>query len=272
MNEQGGLDSFHNVLFAGCQAAVDASTNHFSIQAEQVTADVGAFWVSPSNPDSVGLTNSIILGTIGTASSYSAQDLATAASFQSNGAGNYYLAPGSPQRQAGTARLSPQLLAELPQKSTWPPLALPAGMTLPGSLTLLPTAARYAGGAPDLGYYYDALDYTVCNSTNLGVLTVLPGTAVAFRLDLPPDQYYVPNSQFYGLVLRENSSLVAHGLPTGQSSSPTSNRCRSSRNIPATPPSCRSSYPTTPTPRVPSWTFVSATSTSRWKDTWSPPD
>jgi hypothetical protein len=48
-------------------------------------------------------------------------------------------------------------------------------------------ASRYTNGAPDIGYYYDALDYTVASLTvSGGNVTVLPGTAIATRNEYIP--------------------------------------------------------------------------------------
>ena len=50
-------------------------------------------------------------------------------------------------------------------------------MTISGQLTLFPQAVRYTGGAPDLGYAYDPLDYTIADMVvqGGGTIVVLPG-------------------------------------------------------------------------------------------------
>ena len=87
---------------------------------------------------------------------------------------------------------------------------------------MAPQASRYTNGAPDLGYYYDALDYSVANLTlSGGNLTVLPGTAIAVRND------YIPNGCWQGImktathilyvegiVVQQGASFVSHGTPT----------------------------------------------------------
>ena len=213
VNEFGGTDGFHNVLFAGCFDAVAGNTNSYAVEMEQVTADVSNLWDSAVSPSRLALTNSIIFGNVGSVSAYSAQNITVApdpTEFQTNGTGNYYLAAGSSLRQSGTANISARLRTELQQKTTSPPLAFPQLMNLTGNLTLMPQVARYTNGAPDRGYYYDALDYTVAWMTVSGSITVEPGTAIGVRNEpIPGASRYT----WYGLDLRENSSVVSRGMP-----------------------------------------------------------
>ena len=213
MNQFGGTDSFHNVLFAGCGEAVNASTNGFAVEAEQVTANVDNFWYSSFLPSRVSLTNSIVFGNEVTAPILSTVNVAfnpDPTNFQATGAGNYYLAATSPLHKSGSTGISPRLLTEFQHKTTQPPIAFPACMQASGVLTLVPQAQRYTNGAPDLGYYYDALDYTVAWITSWGTITVLPGTAIGFRDDPLTASTYT----FWGFDLRENSSFISHGTPT----------------------------------------------------------
>jgi alpha-tubulin suppressor-like RCC1 family protein/sugar lactone lactonase YvrE len=210
---QGATDSLHNVLFAGCGTAVGALTNFNEIDAEQVTADVTDFWEGPSAPVRINLTNSIILGTLGSGSTVSSQNVAPNPSytdFQTLDYANYYLATNT-YRQAGTANISPRLLAELRGKTTYPPVAFTPYTQISGDLTLLPQAPRYTNGAPDLGYYYPALDYTVANMILMGgSITVEPGTVIAVANE------YVPAYDCFtveGFDIREGSSFVSHGTP-----------------------------------------------------------
>ena len=211
----GSTDSLHNVLFSACGAAVGASINSIAVEAEQVMADVADFCLASSPPGRIALTNSIILG-----NSVSAQDFSTvnvafnpdATNFQPVVAGNYYLAANSPLHGAGMANISPRLQMELQGKSTCPPMAMSPFSQNNGAITLSPQVPRYTNGAPDLGYYYDALDYTVANMTNLpnASITVLPGTAIGFC------NIYVPAAgiaTWWGFTLREGSSFISHGTP-----------------------------------------------------------
>ena len=207
-------DSLHNVLFADCGAAVGAATNSISIQGEQVTADVGAFCLANATPSLIALTNSIVWGNSPEASSLSTVNVAfnpDTTNFASADAGNYYLTTGSPLHNAGTSGISPRLQNELKNKTTCPPVVIPADTTNSGAMTLAPQAQRYTNGAPDLGYYYDALDYTVGMLVlNGGTVTVLPGTAIGLRNE------YLPGAGVYswwGFRLNQGSVFTSHGMP-----------------------------------------------------------
>jgi hypothetical protein len=141
----GATNSLHNVLFAGCGTAVAASTNFTEIDAEQVTANVTNFWSALSPPSRINLTNSIILGTFGSGSTVSSQNVAMNPSgtvFQTVDNGNYYLATNSPYHNAGTTNISPRLLAELHGKTTYPPIGIAAFTQISGDMMLLPTGRR----------------------------------------------------------------------------------------------------------------------------------
>ncbi len=199
-------NQLHNVLFADCNFAVAAQNNCAEVDGEQVTADVFAFWDTEFPPSKVCLTNAIVFGTIGSGPVVSSQNLANPSAwpFQSANDGNYYLPAGSPYRGNGTVNVSPGMLLDLARKTTYAPVSFPTSMTISGQLTLFPQAARYMGGSPDLGYYYDPLDYTTADMVELGgAITVLRGTAIGFR-----------NDYLVGLYLADNSLLTSQGTPT----------------------------------------------------------
>ncbi|MGP8200376.1 MAG: hypothetical protein ACLQU4_12845 [Limisphaerales bacterium] len=211
----GSVDSLHNVLFARCGAAVGASTNSIEIEAEHVTADAEEFWVAGATPYKIGLTNSIIRGGFGNAAITVNQNSAINPSgriFQRSEQGHYYLASDSLLHGAGTANISPRLQAELQHKSTYAPIAIAANAQIRGQITFFPQAARYINGPPDLGYYYDALDYTVASLIlSGGSLTVLPGTAIGVRND------YIWSGGYwtvYGFYVNQGGSVTSHGTPT----------------------------------------------------------
>ena len=213
--DSGAVASLHNVLFAQCGTAIAATTNSTEIQGEHVTADVNAFLTAQSPAYKIALTNSIILGALGDASTVITQNVSLnppATVFQKAGYGNYYLAPGSPCQGAGTTNISARLSSELQHKTTCPPMALPAFMQLSGEMTLLPQARRYTGAAPDIGFWYDALDYSVGNVTVAGgKVTVEPGTAIAVRNE------YLPASDSWtsvGFYVKQGSAFISHGTPT----------------------------------------------------------
>ena len=212
--EGNSVDRLHNVLFAGCEAAVGASSNSISIQGEHVTADVADFCLADTTPSAIALTNSIVWGSSLSASSVSTVDVAMNpdnTNFVSAGEGNYYLAGNSPLHFAGTANISARLQSEFQHKTTYAPFAINNSTQISGQVTLAPQALRYTNGAPDYGYYYDALDYTAAALfVSGGGLNILPGTAIGFRND------YLTNSAAwttYGCVVYNGGSVVSHGTP-----------------------------------------------------------
>ena len=160
------------------------------------------------------LVNSIVLGNSVTAAHVLPVNVAfnpDPGNFQPTGAGNYYLAPTSPLHNAGTATISPRLQSELQAKTTYPPVVIADFTTNSGSMTLAPQAPRYVGGAPDLGWYYDALDYTVADMIlNGGTLAVLPGTAIGYRMDTNSE---AASWTYFGFDVQANSSLISQGTP-----------------------------------------------------------
>jgi hypothetical protein len=211
----GAADSLHNVLFAACGAAVGASSNSIAIDGEQVTADVGDFCLANVTPSRIALTNSILWGNSPTASTLSTVNVASnpnGTNFVYEGNGSYYLAVSSPLHKAGTASISSRLQTDLQNKTTYAPISIPAYTQVSSDLTLSPQAARYTNGVPDIGYYYDALDYSVANLTlSGGNVTILPGTAIAVRNDYNAayDYYTVE-----GILVQQGSSFISHGTPT----------------------------------------------------------
>ena len=209
--DQGSTAAFHNGLFAACGAVASGVTNFPAITAEHITADVTNFWGLYA-PSQIALTNSIVLGSIGTGPTLVTDHTAInpVSPFQTVGSGNYYLQSGSPYRAAGTPAISPRLAAEFKQRSTQAPTPFSDFAQVTGDMALGPQAARYTNGAPDYGFYYPALDYTVAFMVNFGNITVLPGTAIGFRNE--------PSAQgpwtWWGFDLREGSKFISHGTPT----------------------------------------------------------
>ena len=204
---------FHNVLFSRCSAGVLSSDN-FAIEGEHFTAETTNFWSASVPPWKICLTNSIINGAIGAGSLVSTQSTfikPNSTNFQSLAYGEFYLASGSSLHHAGTTNVSPALLAEFRNKTTYSPVPLPARMRVQGELTLLPQAARYTNGAPDAGYYYDALDYIAANLVVDGChLTIEPGTAIGTANVMDGDGYWTE----IGFWVGPNSTVTSHGTPT----------------------------------------------------------
>jgi hypothetical protein len=87
---------------------------------------------------------------------------------------------------------------------------LPSYYALNGDLTLLPQVRRYSGGAPDYGYYYPTVDYTVGTVDLLsGSITVEPGTVIAVCNEQISGEYY----PYAGFELYDGTSFISHGTP-----------------------------------------------------------
>jgi hypothetical protein len=128
--------------------------------------------------------------------------------FETIGAGDYYLADGCVFRNLGTTNIAATLLADLQQKTTYPPLFINGGTGAyyTNDLTLYPQAQRENGDGPDLGYHYDPIDFAfsgifVTNST----FTVMPGTVIAAL---------VTNGGAYGLTVGNGGQFLCQGTPT----------------------------------------------------------
>src|SRR5205814_5600258 len=125
------------------------------------------------------LTNSILtavpyLGSGAVAFDHCATASSSAGFYASAGAGNFYLAPFSTNRGAGTTLVNPTLLAALKQKTSYPPVIY-SNITISTNLILSPQAQRNTA-APDIGFLYDPIDYLtdVLAVTN-SALIVAPG-------------------------------------------------------------------------------------------------
>jgi hypothetical protein len=145
------------------------------------------------------------------ASQWNLGNLPANSPFQAAGGGGYYLKADSVFRGKGaTTGLPYTLLPSLMTKTTQPPIAFPHLMEVTGDLALFPQIPRYVSGPPDLGYWYDALDYTMAWMTSFGTITVMPGTAIGFRNEYAPE---AGRWTLWGIDLREGSSFISHGTP-----------------------------------------------------------
>jgi hypothetical protein len=125
----------------------------------------------------LAVTNSILLSGVGAASVYHTNSIASSATFQTVGGGEYYLANGSALRNAGTTNINAALKADLQKKTTYPPVAITTNFT--GNTTLSMLSIRDTD-IPDLGYHYDALDYFIDPQ---GSWTIDPGVSRWVRSD-----------------------------------------------------------------------------------------
>ena len=206
-----GSLEWHNVLMAQCDVGYTntSSTIAQKIVGEQVTADQVGYIASMIgyNGPNIYLTNSILtaVGPIhpfggGTLYlNHSTQQSSATGVFQSVGSGSYYLATGSTNQNGGTAAISPAMLAELKQKTTYPPIVF-SNVTISVNTTLSPQAQRDTD-IPDLGYHYDPIDYLVDQfAITNATLTLTNGVAIASYNDT-------------GIWLQDGSSIVSIGSP-----------------------------------------------------------
>jgi hypothetical protein len=121
--------------------------------------------------------------------------------FQTVGAGSHYLAGGSTNRNAGTTNINPTLLADLKQRTTYPPIVLTNHITNDTTLT---AQAQRDTDTPDLGYLYDPLDYVASQiAVTNATLTLQTGTALGVH----------GSSTAPGLVLLNGGKVLSTGAP-----------------------------------------------------------
>ncbi len=215
----GPSNVFSHVQMVNCQNGVAATNTAFALRnalfnnvltnftggsstgsVEQVTVDT-ANWLNNNIGTNLCLTNCLLVA-VTNAGSFSSNSVYSVASpsgiFQSIGAGTHYLAANSPYRNVGTTNINPILLAQLTNRTTYPPLLQTNTFNI--ATTLEPQIQRESGGAPDAGYHYDAMDYLSSCVVSNAVLILTNGVVLG---------YY--NS--FGVNLRESSQLISQGTP-----------------------------------------------------------
>lgn len=178
---------FGNVVTNFHSTATNTVTGH----CEHLTVDSAAAFTGATNL-TLDVTNSLLVAVSTNYGTWSGSGNATASSatglFEKVGAGAYYLASGSPHRDAGVTNISYALSADFYQCSTYPPLAL-SNATVAVDTVWAPQAQRDTA-MPDLGYHPPALDYLVTGVSVADATLVLTngvavgyGGAYGFRLD-----------------------------------------------------------------------------------------
>jgi alpha-tubulin suppressor-like RCC1 family protein len=117
--------------------------------------------------------------------------------FQGAGAGAHYLVTNTFQG-LGTTNIDAALLAELRQKTTYPPQWLTNAITT--NRVVGPQALRENAAAPDYGYAYDPIDWVAACAVSNATLTLTNGVALVY--------YSNP-----GILLQSGSQLVSQGSP-----------------------------------------------------------
>jgi hypothetical protein len=160
----------HNVVNA-IEGAVSSTVRGEHLTLNQATA------LNYYNDCAVYLTNSVIVAmpNSGYTGAYNQYSSVTNGIFQWTGAGGHYLATNG-WRNQGTANITPGLLTDLKQLTTYPPLILTNDIVL--DTVLSPTAPRDTD-TPDLGYHYDPIDYAFSGTVLSNATLVLTnGVAV----------------------------------------------------------------------------------------------
>jgi hypothetical protein len=148
------------------------------------------------------LTNSLLVGVTNVQTFYGANNYVVTTvptgTFETVGAGAFYLPSGSPHRNAGLGNIDPVLAQDLRRLTTWAPLILTNPVTT--ATTLEPRAPR-DWDLPDLGYHYPPLDYAVAGlAVSNAVLRLNNGVALAA---------FGTN----GITLLSGAALESSGLP-----------------------------------------------------------
>lgn len=178
--------NFYNVLFSRCSAGLeseDFASTYLNISAINVTVDQVGTFVSGGASNVCYATNSLFTAVTNLSGistfTHCCTNESGAGIYQTVGAGSYYLADGSTNRDAGTTNIPSGLLADLQTKTTYPPVTNFYGL-FTNDYTFFPQAQRDNNGSTvDLGYHYDPIDYAVCIVISNATATVLPGTALA---------------------------------------------------------------------------------------------
>ena len=173
-----------NILLSGVDIAF--AGHDFSATAENVTHDQGIHVTDNPYGDTSYLTlkNSLLTGvtdygTISVSTDHVTKLASNAGIYQAVGAASYYLADGSPYRNAATASgLDSGLVADLRKKTTYPPMAYTSS-SFTTAQTFSPQAQRDTDTL-DLGYHYDPLDYAFGGCSSTADLTFSAGTSVAW--------------------------------------------------------------------------------------------
>ncbi len=195
-----------NVLFHDLTTGFNTGGNTFTQRCEHITMHrVGTF----ANGSSYRVTNSLLIA-VTNGVNFTGASVVTnqndAGFFQTVGAGSHYLPASSSHRYSGTTNISPSLLAALRQRTTQPPLVLTNHIT--NATTLGPFAQRASASLPDLGYFYDPLDYVVNQIDVSAALTIKPGTAIGVYGRSGPG---FGQHGSYGLKILQGGSVVCEG-------------------------------------------------------------
>jgi hypothetical protein len=207
-----------NVLFANTKTNFNSTTTSTTIDAQNVTFSGSASLISTAPPSTgilLAVTNGLFANVtipnttnVNLSGSYNGffntspfganSRTNNAYPFMTAGAGAFYLTNGCTFRNAGTTNMDSSLLADLRQKTTYPPIVY-SNTVICADTNLGPQAQRDTD-VPDLGYHYDPLDYLWSCCISNATLNLTNGVALA---------YFDSN----GIWLHNGGHLVSGGSP-----------------------------------------------------------
>jgi hypothetical protein len=188
-----------------------------SLVGENVTADYGNEFIEATNSGTtISLTNCLVTrqpllmtGSTVTLQTNAVVCLPTLSGpvYQICGGGNYYLTNSSPYAAAGTPNIDPDLLADLQQKTVWPPKVY-ADTNISSLVTLSPSVPRDTNAYPAIGFNYDPLDVVFGGADLYSNLTVTAGTAIGW---FEENGGVSTSGQPYSMTLNHGANLVFNG-------------------------------------------------------------
>jgi hypothetical protein len=190
-----------NALFNEVLTNFHTTTTGINGRIEHLTSDK-ANRLNGSANLTLYVTNSI-LSAMTNSSSYTGAGTATYTTssgvFQTLGAGNYYLASGSTNRNAGLTNINSLLKSNYARMTTYPPVFI-SNVLYTANTTLSPVVQRDTD-LPDRGYHYAAWDYALhyLMMTN-ATLTLTNGVVLG-------------NASSYCVWLIDGAHLVSEGSP-----------------------------------------------------------
>lgn len=177
------LLELNNDLFSQCGALTynDGSGNDGVVGGNNLTLDQVPLGVSMGETNETYLTNCILTSfgvTNGLNLDHSVVLPSGVGVYQVAEGGDYYLASGSPYRNAGNPNIDLAVLADLALKTTVPPVVY-TNTTFSIGTNFVPQATRDSN-IPDLGYNYDPVDYAFGGCTMTTNETFSSGTVVGW--------------------------------------------------------------------------------------------
>lgn len=184
-----GSVELRNCLLAQCGIGLRNTSSTYAqhLRGENLTLDqvTNLITTAAANGSSLYLTNCLLTAGGGISPVQGSTNLensvwlaGSAGVFQIVGGGNYYLTNSSTNRNVGGTNINADLLTELRNKTTYPPIAY-TNTTFTAPATFNPQAQRDSD-TPDLGYHYDPLDYIFGGCHANSNLTFTAGTAVGW--------------------------------------------------------------------------------------------